>query len=131
MGKNGDFTVEITSDFERFWCYNILVTCGCFDADDHQVGFASADDTVCPIGSNLERQPEGYPSRRVVRLDAQDCDHLLMYVYVIPHTVPLGRDVDDQNFFTLDVKISRAGQVVQRMRLSVNRWAGGSFEVRS
>ncbi len=131
MGKNEGFKVEISSDFERFWCYNILVTCGCFDAEGQQIGFASADDTVAPIGSNLEQVPSGYPVRRVVRFDAPECDHLQMYVYVIPHTVPLGRDVDEENFYALDVKISRAGEVVQKCRLSVNRWAGGSFEVRS
>lgn len=131
MGKNEGFKVEITSDFEWFWCYNILVTCGCFDADDNQIGFASADDSLAPVGANLECKPSDYPSKRIVCFETRECDHLLIYIYVMPHTLPHDEAVDDNNSYMLNVKITRAGEVVHRLELPVNRWSGGSFEVRS
>lgn len=130
MGKNEGFSVEISSDFEQFWCYNVAVTCGCFDEFDERVGFASADDSVAPVGSNLDRCPAGYPSKRVVRFDTVACDHLLMYLYVIPHTIPLGRAIDEYKPFSLKVRISRGGRVVATHNFAVNRWSGASIELR-
>ena len=129
MSKFEGFKVEISSDFDEFWCYNILVTCGCFDVEGRQVGFASADDTIAPVGSNLDRKPSDYPSKRVVKFETSECDHLHMYIYVIPHTIPLNRDVDESTPYMLNVKISRAGEVVLKRKFSVNRWSGASLEV--
>lgn len=130
MGKNEGFSVEITSDFDGFWCYNVMVTCGCFDENDERTGFVSAEDIVAPVGANLEKMPSGYPLKRKVAFETEACDHLLMYVYVIPHTIPLGRAVDEHKPFELTLRASRGGRVVVNSRLPVNRWSGASLEVR-
>ncbi|MBQ2703450.1 MAG: hypothetical protein IJF63_06300 [Alistipes sp.] len=131
MGKKEGFEVEIWSDFEEFWCYNIMVTCGCFDENGGRVGFASADDSVAPVGANLAKRPSDYPSKRMVKFDTEECDHLLMYIYVIPHTIPIDRAIDEHKPFMLNVRITRGGRLVVSRNLQVNRWSGASLEVRS
>ena len=131
MSKIEGFKVEISSEFADFWCYNVAVTCGCFDQQGERVGFASADDAVAPVGANLDCKPKNYPSKRVVAFETIACDNLLMYVYIIPHTIPLGRVVDEHKPFMLKVRITRGGKVVLSRELPVNRWSGASLEVRT
>lgn len=129
MGKKEGFRVEMSSKFEEFWRYNLLVTCGCFDENDNRVGFASADDEVAPVGSNLEQCPEGYPAGRVVGFDADACHHLVMFIYVIPNSIRLGA-IGDEQAFNLDLRVLCGEQVVAYRKLEVNRWAGATFELR-
>ncbi len=131
MGKNEGFKVEISSGYDGFWRYNIMVTCGCFDENDNRVGFASAEDIVAPIGANLESAPKEYPSKRVVQFDTVPCDHLLLYMYVIPHTIPLGRDVDEHKPYLLNVRITKGGRLVSNREFPVNVWSGASLEIRA
>lgn len=130
MGENGGFKVEITSDFENFWRYNVAVTCGCFDAEGERVGFASVDDSIAPVGSSLTKRPADYPTKRVVSFDTVECHHLLAYLYVIPHTMPAGREVADEQPFSLDVCVTRRGVQVFKQRFSVNSWSGTSLELK-
>lgn len=129
MGKKEGFSVEMTSKFEEFWRYNLLVTCGCIDESGNQVSFASVDDEVAPVGSNLEQCPEGYPANRVVGFEAAACHHLLMFIYVIPNSIRLGC-IDDELSFNVDLRVLRDGQVITCRQLEVNRWAGATFELR-
>lgn len=119
----------MTSKFGEFWRYNLLVTCGCIDENGNQVGFASVDDEVAPVGSNLEHSPEGYPAKRVVGFETAACHHLLMFIYVIPNSIRLGC-IDDEMTFDLDLRVAREGKVVAHRTLEVNRWAGATFELR-
>ena len=130
MSKNEGFKVEISSDFEEFWCYNVAVTCGCFDEEERRVGFASADDAIAPVGSNLKKAPSDYPAKRLDRFETEECHHLLMYIYIIPHTIPIDRVIDEHKPFPLKVRVSRGGKVVTTQTLPVNRWSGASLELR-
>lgn len=130
MSKNEGFKVEIGSDFEEFWCYNVAVTCGCFDEADNRVGFASADDEIAPVGSNLPQPPKGVAAKRRIAFEAMDCHHLLMYIYLIPHTLPVDNVIADHKPFELNVRITHNGSVVLKRTMMVNRWSGASIELR-
>ena len=130
MGKNEGFRVEITSDYDEFWRYNIMLTCGCFDESDNRIGFVSAEDIVAPVGSKLKCKPKDYPQKRVAGFGTMPCDHLFMYLYVIPHTAPVGRVMDDHESYTLNVRIAYNGRLVKHIQHSANMWSGATLEVK-
>lgn len=129
MGRDATYRVEIESGFAEFWRYNIAVTCGLFGADDVQCGFVSAEDKVAPVGSNLPSAPKGMPSRRRLKFEADDCHHLRMYVYLIPHSLPEAVRIADCKPFSLSIKISYGDSVILHEKRSINQWSGASIEI--
>lgn len=129
------FTVEIGCDYADFWKYNVAVTCGCFEGGgdpdrDTRTDFVAAEDTVAPAGSNLAARPDNCPEHRGVSFTTVPCDYLLMYVYIIPHTLPAVRNIDDCRPFGLDIRVRRGNATIYDRRHSINCWAGASIELR-
>lgn len=131
MKKSESYAIEVESGFKEFWRYNIAVTCGMFDADGTQCGFRSAENTVAPAGSNLESAPEGTSVHRRLSFTAGDCHHLLMYVYLIPNTLPPSTRIADCKPFKVTVRVSYEGTEIVHMTPSVNQWSGASIEIRA
>ena len=86
MKKDEGFSVEVESRYEGWWRYNVTILCGCFDADGDRIGFASAESVVAPVGSDLSAPPEGAAAERRIGIRSVACDHIVMYVYIVPHT---------------------------------------------
>ena len=42
MAATEGFSIEISSRYDGWWRYNAALMCGCFDAGDERIGFASA-----------------------------------------------------------------------------------------
>lgn len=123
------YKIEIESRYNEFWRYNIAVTCGLFDADNKQIGFVPAESTVAPVGSNIEKCPNGVETHRRLTFTADDCDHLRMYIYIIPHTLPAATHIADCKPFPLSVKVSFAGKTVVQEKREINQWSGASIEI--
>ena len=135
METNDGFSVEITSSYAGLWRYNLAVTCGCFDdtgngVDNPRRDFVAAEDFVAQTGANLQQPPEGYSADRTIRFSTIACDYLLMYVYVIPHTLPVERNIADCKPFGLHICVRRGSTVVYERLHSVNCWSGTSIELR-
>lgn len=124
------FTIEITSRFEGWWRYNTALMCGCFDAADQRIGFASASSDVADVGSNLAARPEGIPADRTAVLETMPCDHILLYLYIIPHTLPTGSDIDANRPFEIELRISYAGRRLRTEKRAINQWSGASVEMK-
>lgn len=131
MKKSETYAIEVESGFREFWRYNIAVTCGMFEADGSQCGFRSAEDTVAPVGSNLTAAPDGAESPRRLAFTAGDCHHLLMYLYLIPNTLPPSTRIADCKPFKVTVRVSYDGKEILHMTPSVNQWSGASIEIRA
>lgn len=93
MDEKG-FTIEVTSRYEGWWRYNAALMCGCFDAAGRRIGFASSASTVADVGSNLAERPATSPPIRTAALQTMPCDHLVLYLYIIPHTLPADNEID-------------------------------------
>ena len=127
---NQGFTVEVSSRYEGWWRYNAALMCGCFDAEEQRTGFASASSHIADVGANLPEQPaDTAPGRKIV-LETEPCDHLLLYIYIVPHTLPTGSDIDETEPFDLDVTIACAGRRIRKSRYRINQWSGASIELR-
>ena len=127
---NKGFTVEVSSRYEGWWRYNVALMCGCFDAEERRTGFESVASHIADVGANLPDRPADTDSGRTVVLETEPCDHLLLYIYVVPHTLPAGNDIDETEPFEIDVTIAYAGRKVTKSRHRINQWSGASFELK-
>ncbi len=130
MTTKKGFSIEISSRFEGWWRYNAALMCGCFDAADERIGFVSAESHVADVGAGpAERPSEIAPDRRLT-LETPPCDHAVLYIYVIPHTLPESNDIDATKPFALDLQIACDGKRFRNERLPINQWSGISLELR-
>lgn len=130
MTQTQAYRIEVTSPYNEFWRYNVALMCGCFDAADQRIGFASAEDTVADVGTAPAAPPADGPKQRKILLEAPEAHHLLLYVYIIPHTLPKGSDVADRQPFPLQVRIAHGGQEIRTETYAINQWSGASIELR-
>lgn len=129
MEENSGFVAEISSEYVDFWRYNVLITCECFDADGRREEFVSADDEIAPVGTNCEFCPSNYPANRVVKFETKPCHHLRVYIYIMPHSIPVGGQIEDRPPFDMDVRVRLKGSFTEMLRLTVNSWSGDTFEL--
>ena len=130
MNAPEGFTIEIASRFEGWWRYNAVLMCGCFDAADARTGFVSAESHVADVGSGPAERPEGVAPDRRLTLETPPCDHSVLYLYVIPHTLPRTNDIEATKPFLLELQITYGGKPVCSEQLSINQWSGTSLELR-
>ena len=106
MATKEGFTIEISSRYEGWWRYNVALMCGCFDTAGNRTGFASTEAHVADVGSNLREKPAGNPGGGRASLETGPCDHLLLYIYIVPHTLPAGNDIGDTTPFEVEIRIA-------------------------
>ena len=58
------------------------------------------------------------------------CDHLLLYIYIVPHTLPAGNDIADTQLFEITLRIAYGGKVLRSEKRLINQWSGASVEMR-
>lgn len=124
------FSIEIASRFDDWWRYNAVLMCGCFDDKDERIGFVSAESHVADVGAGPAERPSDVAPDRRLTLETPPCDHLVLYVYVIPHTLPQNNDIEATKPFALDLKIACDGRKFRSERLQINQWSGISLELR-
>lgn len=130
MPTEKGFTVEIASRFEGWWRYNASLMCGCFDAAGNRTGFAAAESHVADVGSAPAACPPEIAPDRSLTLETGPCDHLLLYIYIVPHTLPNVTAIEDAKPFDLELRIAWGGRRFRSERLQINQWGGRSLELR-
>ncbi len=130
MSTEKGFKIDLGSTYDGWWRYNTALMCGCFDAGDQRTGFASAESRVAGVGANLREAPAGTDPHRTLSLATDPCDHLMLYVYIVPHTLPQSKDIDAAKPFEVTLRISYAGKVLRTEKLRINQWSGASVEMR-
>lgn len=130
MAATEGFSIEISSRYDGWWRYNAALMCGYFDAGDERIGFASAESHVADVGANLTAKPADMAGDRSLRLETAACDHLLLYIYIVPHTLPAGNDIADTQPFEITLRIAYGGKVLRSEKRLINQWSGASVEMR-
>ena len=130
MATKKGFSIEVSSRYDGWWRYNAALMCGMFDADGNRTGFASASSHVADVGSGLAEPPAGVdPARRAV-LETPECDHLVLYIYIIPHKLPDDNDIEATKPFEIEIAVHRDGRELFVRKHAINQWSGASFEIR-
>lgn len=122
--KNEEFRIELSCDSPQWWRYNVAMMCGCFDEQNAPAGFVSAQDTIADVGSGLCAPPENYSLDRRSILTAPACDHIVLYLYVIPHTLPTDRNVEAGQPLEARLRVSCHGRELRNEKIGINQWSG-------
>ncbi len=85
---------------------------------------------IAPVGANLREPPATQAGRRHITLATDPCDHLMLYVYIIPHTLPADNDIDTTRPFDVELRISCDGRRIRSEKRRINQWSGASIELR-
>lgn len=124
------FTISLQSRYAELWRYNIVVMCGCFDKAGERADFLSKENFVAAVGSNLTAAPNGIESHNRLTLTTSPCDSIVAYIYLIPHSLPPTREVEEYAPFDLRVKVSADDSVIYDTDHKINQWSGCSIELK-
>lgn len=127
MAAKEGFTIELACDDGEWWRYNVVFTCGLFDREDRRMGFATAEDKVVEVGGEVTDAMKR--KQREIACQTEVCDHVLAYLYIIPHTLPEDNEIKN-DAFDIELKINYAGKEVGRKTCAINRWSGASLELK-
>lgn len=124
------FTISLQSRYAELWRYNIVVMCGCFDKVGERTDFLSKENFVAAVGSNLTAAPNGIESHNRLTLTTSPCDSIVAYIYLLPHSLPPTRDVEEYAPFDLRIKVSAGDSVIYDTDHKINQWSGCSIELK-
>ena len=122
------YTIKLESDFSELWRYNIVVMCSVL-RDGVEVEFLKHSSEVAPVGAELREVPRGYCHDRSVVLRSVEANGLTLYIYVMPHTLPMTADVADAKPFEIVVEVLHGAEQAYRKRVEVNQWSGENLEI--
>ncbi len=123
------YSVEIESQYEEFWRYNMMVMCVGTNELGEQIFVESGSDCVAQIGDELRSKPNNYPEHRVLCVQTPPSSRLQLLAYVIPHTLPVSGDVELAAPFELSIKVIVKGNIVYSSTESVDQWSGASINI--
>ena len=74
--------------------------------------------------------PEGAAAERRIGIRSIACDHIVMYVYIVPHTLPETREIGDVAPFDVRLRVGYGGVPFGDMHYRINQWSGASLEIK-
>lgn len=124
------FNIQIRTTHQQMWRYNVAISCGCLDSAGAVEQVVGDQDTVASVGANLRSAPEGYKLPYEFGLSTPECEGILAYIYLVPHSLPAERDIADCEPFALRVKVMSGKQTIYNIVHKVNQWSGTSIELK-
>ncbi len=122
------YTIIVNSEFSELWRYNIVVMCSVL-RDDDEVEFLKHSSEIAPVGAELREVPRGYNPNRRIELVTKEANALTLYIYVIPHTLPMTTDVSEAAPFEMSIDVLHGADNVCHKRVEVNQWSGENIEL--
>lgn len=118
MNRQNKYRVEIECDYAEWSRYRVEMLCAALDAEGERVGFTSASD-----------REESKASTDPLTLETAPCHHARLFLYVIPHTLPVETRIEATPPFEVKVRIFCNDRPLRTDRYAVNQWGGLSVEV--
>lgn len=129
MATNKVFRVELQCTYKEWWRYNVELQCGSFDADGQRVGFTTTRQTVAEIGANLPSAPDKTSYKKQLLLESVPCHEARFLIYIIPHTLPKERRLEQTPPFDIKLRTWCDGAKIATENRAANQWSGTSFEI--
>ncbi len=103
--------ITVICDFERYSHFNTIIVCGGFDTADNQLYLASSN------------KAEG---ESTTLLSCEDAHRIEVIVYIIPKSLPGGKDEAIENFPPFEARVTIENQTnqIHNKLHSVNGWGG-------
>lgn len=124
------FQISVRSNFAELWRYNIVVTCGTFDAAGEQIEVTTKESTVASAGEGVSSAEDVAGVSRDVKLTTGPCDSIKAYVYLMPHKLPSAKSPEDTPAFGVRVKVKADDEQIYNVVHSVNQWSGATIELK-
>ncbi|MBR6721243.1 MAG: hypothetical protein IKL63_03845 [Alistipes sp.] len=123
------YSIIIECNYEEFWRYNLAVS-GVVMQSGGRVEFVKHLDEVAAVCSNLEECPKTYNRPKLLQLTTCSGDAITLYIYVIPHTLPLSRTVEECRPFDMRVTIKHGDNTIYNRHHEINQWSGDNIEIK-
>jgi hypothetical protein len=124
------FKISVRSNFAELWRYNIVVTCGAFDAAGEQIEVTTSESSVASIIDGAGGAADVADVSRDVKLTTSPCESIKAYVYLMPHKLPSAKSPDDTPTFGVRVKVKADDEQIYNVVHSVNQWSGATIELK-
>jgi hypothetical protein len=124
------FKISVRSNFAELWRYNIVVTCGAFDANGEQIEVTTSESSVASIVDGAGSAADVADVSREVKLTTAPCESIKAYVYLMPHKLPSAKSPDDTPTFGVRVKVKADDEQIYNVVHSVNQWSGATIELK-
>ena len=124
------FKISVRSNFVELWRYNIVVTCGAFDAAGEQIEVTTSESSVASIVDGAGGAADVADVSRDVKLTTAPCESIKAYVYLMPHKLPSAKSPDDTPTFGVRVKVKTDDEQIYNVVHSVNQWSGATIELK-
>ena len=124
------FKISVRSNFAELWRYNIVVTCGAFDAAGEQIEVTTSESSVASIEDAAGGAADVAEVSRDVKLTTSPCESIKAYVYLMPHKLPSAKSPDDTPTFGVRVKVKADDEQIYNVVHSVNQWSGATIELK-
>ena len=124
------FKISVRSNFAELWRYNIVVTCGAFDAAGEQIEVTTSESSVASIIDGAGGAADVADVSRDVKLTTVPCESIKAYVYLMPHKLPSAKSPDDTPTFGVRVKVKADDEQIYNVVHSVNQWSGATIELK-
>ena len=124
------FKISVRSNFAELWRYNIVVTCGAFDAAGEQIEVTTSESSVASIIDGTGGAADVAEVSRDVKLTTSPCESIKAYVYLMPHKLPSAKSPDDTPTFGVRVKVKTDDEQIYNVVHSVNQWSGATIELK-
>ena len=121
------FKISVRSNFAELWRYNIVVTCGAFDAAGEQIEVTTSESSIASI---IDGTGSAADVSRDVKLTTVPCESIKAYVYLMPHKLPSAKSPDDTPAFGVRVKVKADDEQIYNVVHSVNQWSGATIELK-
>lgn len=125
--------VTISADYERYWCYNVIVICGGFSDGGEQL-FVVGDEVitseeVTPLGGDKLLPPiDFHPSQMTVNFECEMAHRLVLNLNIIPHLLPFD-GAEDEKPFEVEVVVRDENEVLYIKNHEVDLWSGISENI--
>ncbi len=103
------FKIELACDERQWERHSVTMLCEARDEADERIGFSSVEGV-----HGLETVP---------------CDRILLYIYLVPRTLPTEDAIGGYPPFPLEVKVWHGTNLIRTETYPVNQWGGASIEI--
>jgi hypothetical protein len=124
------FQITVSSNYAELWRYNIAVVAACFDKDHNQMEVVAERSHLADVGANLRMAESGWMERHKLSLKTPACESIECLVYLIPHTLPAVREIEDASPFQIKIVVKRGAKTLHEELHQVNQWSGASIELK-
>ncbi len=128
------YKIEVTCHYEELWRYNMVVTCGGYDTSAEQLYVVGCERITNeeflfdPKAKEPTPPPNYNPSEPLI-LECNEADSIHAIIYVIAHTLPHDRYVENSPPFAIEVKIYRNDERIYIEQHLVNQWGGATVNI--